>query len=54
MMRAGAMAVRDYTTSNLQPLLTHRSRANTTFHPKWVPAFGATTAFCKLRQHYPE
>lgn len=54
MMRASAMAVRDYTTSNLQPLLTHRSRTNTTFHPEWVPAFGATTAYNKLRQHYPE
>ncbi len=54
MMRASAMAVRDYTTSNLQPLLTHRVRTNTTFHPEWVPAFGATTAFNKLRQHYPE
>ena len=54
MMRASATAVRDYTTSNLQPLLTHRSRTNTTFHAEWVPAFGATTAFNKLRQHYPE
>jgi hypothetical protein len=44
------MAVRDYTTSNLQPLLTHRSRANTTFHTEGVPAFGATTALSKLRQ----
>lgn len=54
MMKACAMAVRDYTTSNLQPLLTHRLRSNTTFHPEWVPAFGATTTFSKLRRHYPE
>ena len=38
MMKACAMAVRDYTTSNLQPLLTHRLHSNTTFHPEWVPA----------------
>jgi hypothetical protein len=53
-MRASAMAVRDYTTSSPQPLLTHCSRANARFHPEWVPAFGATTAFSKLRQHFPE
>jgi HAMP domain-containing protein len=53
LMMASARAVRDYTTSNLAPLLSHRLQGNTTFHPETVPAFSATTTFNKLRQRYP-
>jgi HAMP domain-containing protein len=53
LMMASARAVREYTTSNLAPLLSHRLQTNATFHPETVPAFGATTTFNKLRQLYP-
>ena len=53
LMMASARAVREYTTSNLAPLLSHRLQTNTTFHPETVPAFSATTTFNKLRQRYP-
>ena len=54
LMLASATAVREYTTSNLAPLLSHRLKTNTTFHPETVPAFSATTTFNKLRQRHPE
>jgi len=54
LMMASATAIRDYTSSNLEPLLSHRLRGTNTFHAETVPAFGATTTFNKLRQHYPE
>jgi protein-histidine pros-kinase len=53
LMMASARAVREYTTSNLAPLLSHRLQANATFHPETVPAFSATTTFNKLRQRFP-
>jgi len=53
LMMASARAVREYTTSNLAPLLSHRLRTNTRFHAETVPAFSATTTFNKLRQRYP-
>ena len=53
LMMASAKSVRDYTSSNLEPLLSHRLRSSV-FHPETVPAFGATTTFNKLRQYYPE
>jgi hypothetical protein len=54
LMMASAKAVRDYTSSNIAPLLSHRLRSTTSFHAETVPAFGATTTFNKLRQHYPD
>jgi HAMP domain-containing protein len=54
LMMASARAVRDYTTSNLAPLLSHRLQGSTTFHPETVPAFSATTTFNKLRERYPD
>jgi HAMP domain-containing protein len=54
LMMASARAVREYTSSNIEPLLSHRLRSTTSFHPETVPAFGATTTFNKLRQHYPD
>jgi Protein of unknown function (DUF3365)/HAMP domain len=54
LMMAGAKAVRDYTSSNLTPLLKQKHRSKGPFLAETVPAFGATTTFNKLRQHYPE
>jgi methyl-accepting chemotaxis protein len=54
LMMASARAVRDYTSSNLAPLLSHKVKSTTSFHAETVPAFGATTTFNKLRQHYPD
>jgi methyl-accepting chemotaxis protein len=54
LMMASAKAVREYTSSNLEPLLSHRLKSTTSFHPETVPAFGATTTFNKLRQRYPD
>jgi HAMP domain-containing protein len=54
LMLASASAVRDYTTSNLAPLLSHRLETTTTFHPETVPAFSASMTFNKLRERYPD
>jgi HAMP domain-containing protein len=54
LMLASARAVREYTTSNLEPLLSHKLKSNPVFHPETVPAFSATTTFNKLRKHYPD
>jgi methyl-accepting chemotaxis protein len=54
LMMASAKAVREYTSANLEPLLSHRLKSTTSFHAETVPAFGATVTFNKLRQHYPD
>jgi HAMP domain-containing protein len=54
LMLASARAIRQYTTSNLEPLLSHRLKSNPMFHPETVPAFSASTTFNKLRQQYPD
>jgi methyl-accepting chemotaxis protein len=54
LMMASAKAVRDYTSSNIEPLFSHRLRSTTSFHAETVPAFGATATFNKLRQQYPD
>ena len=54
LMLASAKAVREYTTSNLSPLIWDAVKTTHTFHPETVPAFGATTTFKKLRQYYPD
>ena len=54
LMMASAKAVRDYTSSNIEPLFSHRLRSTTSFHAETVPVFGATATFNKLRQQYPD
>lgn len=49
LMMASAQAVRDYTTSNIEPLLRQRD-----FHPESVPNFSAITTFKLLKKRYPE
>jgi protein-histidine pros-kinase len=49
-----AMAVRDYTAQNIQPLLNAPDIPKTTFRRETVPAFGATEIFLKLRKRSPD
>ncbi len=44
-------SVRDYTTSNIQPLLNDRLEVEPAFIPETVPAFSATEVFQKLRKN---
>ena len=54
LMMASATSVRDYTSSDLGPLLQQNPQHQKRFLPETVPAFGAITIFNKLRQDYPE
>ncbi len=54
LMMASAKSVRDYTSVDLSPLLTQVPSHQVHFIPETVPAFGATTTFNKLREHYPQ
>ena len=54
LMMASAKAVRDYTASDLAPLLEQNPQHKTTFLAETVPAFGAISTFNKLRQKYPD
>jgi HAMP domain-containing protein len=54
LMMASASAVRDYTASDLAPLLEQNPEHRTKFLPETVPAFGAISIFNKLRQKYPD
>jgi methyl-accepting chemotaxis protein len=54
LMMASAKAIRDYTSSNLSPLLQQNPQHKTKFIAETVPAFGAITTFKKLRQNYPD
>jgi HAMP domain-containing protein len=54
LMMASATAVRDYTASDLAPLLEHNPEHKTKFLPETVPAFGAISIFNKLKQNYPD
>src|SRR5271166_1319464 len=49
LMMANAQAVREYTSSNIEPLLRQGE-----FHPERVPNFGSITTFKILKKHYPE
>jgi protein-histidine pros-kinase len=49
LMMASAEAVREYTATNLEPLLRQKE-----FHPESVPNFGAITTFKLMKQRYPE
>jgi HAMP domain-containing protein len=44
-------SIRDYTTSNIQPLLEDRLETESAFIPETVPAFSATEVFQKLRKN---
>jgi HAMP domain-containing protein len=44
-------SVRDYTSSNIQPLLETRLEVEPAFIPETVPAFSATEVFQKLRKN---
>jgi HAMP domain-containing protein len=54
LMMASARSVRDYTTSDLGPLLEQNPEQKKRFLAETVPAFGAISTFNKLRQKYPE
>ena len=54
LMMASAKAVRDYTASDLAPLLEQNPQHKTKFLPETIPAFGAISTFNKLRQKYPD
>jgi HAMP domain-containing protein len=54
LMMASAKSVRDYTSSDLKPLLEQNPLHKTRFLAETVPAFAAITTFKKLKQDYPE
>ncbi|MGA3089223.1 MAG: DUF3365 domain-containing protein [Terriglobales bacterium] len=54
LMMASARAVRDYTSSELAPLLEQNPEHKTRFLAETVPSFGAISTFTKLRQKYPD
>ena len=54
LMMASAQAVRDYTSSDLGPLLEQNPEHKKRFLAETVPAFGAISTFNKLRQNYPD
>jgi HAMP domain-containing protein len=54
LMMASATAVRDYTSSDLRPLLERNPLHRTRFLAETVPAFGALSTFNRLRQKYPD
>ena len=54
LMMASAKSVREYTSSDLAPLLEQNPQHRQRFLPETVPAFGALSTFNKLRQSYPD
>jgi HAMP domain-containing protein len=54
LMMASATSVRDYTSSDLRPLLEQNPLHKTRFLPETVPAFAALSTFNRLRQKYPD
>jgi len=54
LMMASAKSVRDYTSSDLTPLLNQLPEHKVRFRPETVPAFGATATFNRLRVRYPQ
>ncbi len=54
LMMASATSVRDYTSSNLGPLLEQNPEHAKRFLTETIPAFGAITTFNKVRQNYPD
>jgi Protein of unknown function (DUF3365)/HAMP domain len=54
LMMASAKSVRDYTASDLAPLLEKNPQHRIRFLAETVPAFGAVTTFNNLRRQYPD
>jgi protein-histidine pros-kinase len=54
LMMASALAVRDYTSNDLSPLLQQNPQHRVRFLAETVPAYGATSTFRMLRDKYPE
>jgi HAMP domain-containing protein len=54
LMMASAMSVREYTSSDIGPLLQQNPEHKTRFLAETVPAFGALSTFNKLRKNYPD
>jgi len=54
LMMASATSVRDYTSSDLSPLLEQNPRHRVRFLAETVPAYGATTTFKNLHVKYPD
>jgi HAMP domain-containing protein len=54
LMMASAKSVRDYTSSDLVPLLLQVPGHRVRFLAETVPAYGATTTFKNLRAKYPD
>jgi methyl-accepting chemotaxis protein len=54
LMMASSRAMRDYTETDLKPLLEQTPQHKERFLPETVPAFAAITTFNKLRQERPE
>jgi methyl-accepting chemotaxis protein len=54
LMMASAKAVRDYTSSDLAPLLEQNPQHKEHFLAETVPDFAALTTFNKLREKYPD
>ena len=54
LMMAAALSARDYTTSQIEPLLLDSEQQRETFLPQTVPAYAATESFNYLRAHYPD
>jgi HAMP domain-containing protein len=54
LMMASALSVRDYTSTDLAPLLTQVPQHRVRFLAETVPAFGATTTLADLRKANPD
>ncbi len=54
LMAQSAQAMRDYTASELEPLLEDSSDASEKFLPQTIPFYAATTIFKGLRKQFPD
>ncbi len=54
LMMASATAVRDYTATDLSPLLEQNPRHRVHFLAETIPFYGASTTFARLRHDYPD
>jgi protein-histidine pros-kinase len=54
LMMASAKSVRDYTATDLSPLLQQLPRHRVRFIPETIPFYGATTTFNSLRKDNPD
>jgi HAMP domain-containing protein len=54
LMMQTTLATREYTTTQIKPLLIRRERTSDQFLPQTVPAFAATEVFRSLQRHNPD